>query len=72
MLLVVCQLSRDVIGYEDSHFNSSVVTVKQSFIVIQFLSCAVVLSWVVLLDSVNKLLVPVTVDYNSVTFVVSK
>ena len=55
-----------------ARFISSAVTVKQSFIVIQILSCAVVLSWVVLLDSVNKLLVPVTVDYNSVTFVLSK
>ena len=55
-----------------ARFISSAVTVKQSFIVIQILSCAVVLSWVVLLDSVNKLLVPVTVDYNSVTFVPSK
>ena len=53
-------------------FISSVVTVKQSFIVIQILSCAVLLSWVVLLDSVDKLLVPVTIDYNSVTFVLSK
>ena len=55
-----------------ARFISSAVTVKQSFIVIQILSCAVVLSRVVLLDSVNKLLVPVTVDYNSVTFVLSK
>ena len=55
-----------------ARFISSAVTVKQSFIVIQILSCAVVLSWVVLLDSVNKLLVPVTVDYSSVTFVLSK
>ena len=55
-----------------ARFISSAVTVKQSFIVMQILSCAVVLSWVVLLDSVNKLLVPVTVDYNSVTFVLSK
>ena len=55
-----------------ARFISSAVTVKQPFIVIQILSCAVVLSWVVLLDSVNKLLVPVTVDYNSVTFVLSK
>ena len=55
-----------------ARFISSAVTVKQSFIVIQILSCAVVLSCVVLLDSVNKLLVPVTVDYNSVTFVLSK
>ena len=55
-----------------ARFISSAVTVKQSFIVIQILSCAVVLSWVVLLDSVNKLLVPVTVDYDSVTFVLSK
>ena len=54
-----------------ARFISSAVTVKQSFIVIQILSCAVVLSRVVLLDSVNKLLVPVTVDYNSVTFVLS-
>ena len=55
-----------------ARFISSVVTVKQSFIVIQILSCAVLLSWVVLLDSVDKLLVPVTIDYNSVTFVLSK
>ena len=55
-----------------ARFISSAVTVKQSFIVIQILGCAVVLSWVVLLNSVNKLVVPVTVDYNSVTFVLSK
>ena len=51
MLLVVCQLSRDVIGYEDSisvigvfRFISSVVTVKQSSIVSQIVSSPVVLS----------------------------
>ena len=36
ILLVVCQLSRDVIGYErlvmsSVHFDPSIVTVKQSF-----------------------------------------
>ena len=46
MLLVVCQLSRDVIGYEDSlvRFDPSIVTVKQSFIFSQIVSSPVVLS----------------------------
>ena len=34
-------------------FDSSIVIVKQSFIVIQIVSCPFVLSWLVLLDSVN-------------------
>ena len=46
MLLVVCQISRD--GYEDStslvHFDPSIVTVKQSFIVSEIVACAVILS----------------------------
>ena len=36
------------------YFDPSTVTVKQSFIVSQIVSCPVVLSWLVLLDSVNK------------------
>ena len=52
MLLVVRQLSRDVIGYEDSsglimslvRFDPSIVTVKQSFIVSQTVACPVILS----------------------------
>ena len=39
MLLVVCQLSRDIIG-----FDPSIVTVKQSSIVSQIVSSPVVLS----------------------------
>ena len=41
MLLVVCQLNRDVIGYEDSYW----LTVKhvRSFIFSQIVSCPVVL-----------------------------
>ena len=36
-------------------FDPSIVTVKpQSFIVSQIVSCPVVLSWLVLLDSVDK------------------
>ena len=45
-----------------------------SFIVSQIVSCPVVLSWLVLLDSVNKSFVRrcmVTVDYDSVAFVLS-
>ena len=34
-------------------FDSSIVRVKQSFIVTQIVSCPFVLSWLVLLDSVN-------------------
>ena len=34
-------------------FDPSTVTVKQSFIVSQIVICPVVLSWLVLLDSVN-------------------
>ena len=45
-LLVVCQISRD--GYEDStslvRFDPSIVTVKQSFIVSEIVTCAVILS----------------------------
>ena len=45
MLLVVCQLSRD--GYEDPmllvHFDPSIVTVTQSFIVCQIVGCSVIL-----------------------------
>ena len=45
MLLVVCQLSRD--GYEDPmllvHFDPSIVTVTQSFIVCQIVACSVIL-----------------------------
>jgi len=50
MLLVVCQLSRDIIGYEDSglvslvRFDLSVVTFRQSFIVSQIVACPVILS----------------------------
>ena len=50
MLLVVCQLSRDVIGYEDSgivslvRFDLSIVTFKQSFIVSQTVACPIILS----------------------------
>ena len=47
MLLVVCLLSRDSIGYEDLwlvRLDPSVVTVKQSFIVSQIVSPPVVLS----------------------------
>ena len=61
MLLVVCQLSCDVIDYEDSwswlvRFDPSIVTVKQSSIVSQIVSSPVlvVLSELVLLDLVNK------------------
>ena len=35
-------------------FDPSTVTVNQSFIVSQIVICPVVLSWLVLLDSVNK------------------
>ena len=35
-------------------FDPSIVTVKQSFIVSQVVSCLVVLSWLVLLDSVKN------------------
>ena len=48
MLLVVCQLSSDVIGYEDSgvvslvRFDLSIVTFKQSFIVSQIVACPVI------------------------------
>ena len=34
-------------------FDPSIVIVKQSFIVTQIVSCPFVLSWLVLLDSVN-------------------
>ena len=49
MLLVVFQLSCHVIGYEDSLFllvcfDPSIVTVKQTFIVSQIVSCPVVLA----------------------------
>ena len=59
MFLVVFQLSCDVTGYEDSlfslvRFDPSIVTVKHSFIVSQIVSCPVFISWLVLLDSVNK------------------
>ena len=59
MLFVVFQLSCDVTGSEDSLFllvcfDPSIVTVKQSFIVSQIVSSPVVLSWLVLLDLVNK------------------
>ena len=70
MLLVVFQLSCDVTGSEDSLFllvcfDPSIVTVKQSFIVSQIVSCPVVLAFsrslvlvlsrsLVLLDFVNK------------------
>ena len=43
MLLVVCQLGRDVIGYEVC-FDPSIVTVKQSSIVSQIISSPVALS----------------------------
>ena len=36
-------------------FDPSTVTVKQSFIVSQIVICPVVLSWLVLLDSVNNI-----------------
>ena len=45
------------------YFDPSTVTVKQSFIVSQIVSCPVVLSWLVL---------PVTVEYYSVAFVPSQ
>ena len=52
MLLVVCQLSHD--GYEDPmllvHFDPSIVTVKQSFIVCQIVGCSVILPYLVLLS----------------------
>ena len=47
MLLVLCQLGRDVIGYEDSlchilvRFDPAIVKVKLSFIVSQTVSCTV-------------------------------
>ena len=49
MLLVVCQLSRDVIDHEVLvmslvRFDPSIVTVKQSIIVSQIVSCLVILS----------------------------
>ena len=51
-LLVVRQLSRD--GYEDPmllvHFDPSIVTVKQSFIVCQIVGCSVILPYLVLLS----------------------
>ena len=46
LLLVICQLSHDVIGYEDSklvHFNLFIVRVKQSVIVSQAVGCPVIL-----------------------------
>ena len=58
MLLVVCQLSCEVIRYEDSlslvRFDPPIVSEKQSFSVSQISSCPVVLSWLVLLGSFNK------------------
>ena len=52
MVLVVCQLSR--YGYEDPmllvHFDPSIVTVKQSFIVCQIVGCSVILPYLVLLS----------------------
>ena len=47
-LLVVCQLSCDVIGYEDSslaRFDPSILTVKHSFIVSQIVRCPDTLSY---------------------------
>ena len=48
MLLVVCQLSRYIIGYEDSvktmvRFDPFIITVQQSFIVSQIVGCPVIL-----------------------------
>ena len=48
-------------------FDPSIVTVKQSSIVSQI----VILSWLVLLDLVNKLSALVTVGYDLVAFVLS-
>ena len=45
-LLVICHLSDDVIGYEDSklgHFNLFTVRVEQSVIVSQAVGCPVIL-----------------------------
>ena len=50
MLLVVCQLSRDVIGYGDSGvvslvcFDLSFVTFRKSFIASLIVACPVILS----------------------------
>ena len=56
---MVCQLSHDVVGYEEFvsslvRFDPSIVLVKQSSTVSQIVSSPVVLSQLVLLDSVNK------------------
>jgi len=52
-------------------FDSSIFTVKQSFIVSQIVGCPAIHSSLVLLKSVNKVFcaVPVTVDYDSAAFV---
>ena len=48
MLLAVCQLSRYIIGYEDSvktmvRFDPFIITVQRSFIVSQIVGCPVIL-----------------------------
>ena len=70
---LIGQLSRDVIDHLSVkpwcywlwrlvmllvHFDPSIITVKQSFIVSQIVGCPIILSLLVLLDSVNKWFAP--------------
>ena len=78
MLMVVCQLSRDAIGCEDSkchlcvsfsllsQLNSRLLLVKFSVVQSQVCRCQFFLT-----PSVVVCTMPVTVDYDSVAFVQS-
>ena len=62
MLLAVFQLSYNAVCQEDSKY---IVVLFRLSIVTQIVGCPVLLSWLVLLVSINKLFiikVPVTVD----------
>ena len=68
-MLLVAEKTR----YVMVRFDTSIVTVNQSCIVSHMVGCPCILSDLVVLESVVKVLctVPVTVDYDSVAFVLS-